>query len=229
MKNLALALVFGAGLASTASAQNVLFFEDFKVGANSCYEDALNSLGWTYTKTTNASDFATKLGSGSWTHVISATQNYGGTAAIIGGPLSTWASSHPGSGVLISDWTMSFDADAQAYLASMGFSVGSFVNFSTVNPVSGEALDGLASASLTNPGWGVFSTETAGSTTVATDEFGNGAIQRNGARFLNGFLSDTFADPTLGRDYIIRELTVPAPGALALVGLGGLVAGRRRR
>ncbi|USN97886.1 MAG: PEP-CTERM sorting domain-containing protein [Phycisphaeraceae bacterium] len=41
----------------------------------------------------------------------------------------------------------------------------------------------------------------------------------------SGYTNGTYAGPTL----IVDASRVPAPGALALVGLGGLVAGRRRR
>ncbi len=45
---------------------------------------------------------------------------------------------------------------------------------------------------------------------------------------INAAIVDSFG-PTLAGDWMIRASAVPAPGTLALLGLGGLVIGRRRR
>lgn len=226
-KALVLSVVAAVGMTSAAQAgQNVLYYEEFTLGV-SAYQAALDELGWSFTFTNNPAVFAAELaGPDVYTHVISAHQN----TFAAGGyetALATWATSNPDRPVLISDWRVN---NPQPYLAALGFAYGGSTNITGVHGVAGGELAGLG-GSLSSPGWGIFSYDVSGPVIEATSSAGGAglpAVARNGEWWFNGFLSDTFSDPTVGKDIVIQEL-IPAPGALALLGLAGLVGRRRRR
>ncbi|NNM27128.1 MAG: hypothetical protein HKO59_14285 [Phycisphaerales bacterium] len=224
-----MSLVGAFSLAGTAQAgaENVLIYEDLTLGV-SAYQDAVAALGWSSFFTADAFTFANELNTGSYTHVISAHQN-SFAAAGFEDALSNWAQSNPGSPVLISDWRVN---GPQPYLAELGFNYTGATNLSNLVGTDDGPLAGLSSP-VVSPGWGIFSYGVGGegADIVATTSPGGGGqpiVAQNGSWFFNGFLSDTLAGAD-AIDIIIAELTVPAPGALALLGLAGLTARRRRR
>jgi hypothetical protein len=223
------ALVLAAGgavaLSGVAQAQNVLIYEELVLGS-SAYTEAVSQLGWSSTYISDGFAFEAALqGPDLYTHVIVAHQNTF-AAGTWEDDLVNWATANPDRPILISDWRVN---NPQPYLAALGFSYTGNTNLFNVAGVAGSVLDGKAAA-LVSPGWGIFSYGVAGGDIVATDTpgTGKGMVAQNGAWFFNGFLSDDFGGSQDGVDIVINELTVPAPGALALLGLAG-IAGRRRR
>lgn len=119
--------------------------------------------------------------------------------------------------------------------------------FSGTSTISAANIDNNTFQSLAVPGVAIASaiffvgidiTHPAGSFPVATDQTGpsfggvswaggGGSFNPNNVDFSGGTVLD-IAALNLG-NWMIRANAVPTPGALALLGLGGLVAGRRRR
>ena len=204
---------------------NVLHYEDFTLGT-SAYTDALIALGANVTFTADPFQFESLLQSGSYDAVIAAHQN---SFALAGweDDLVNWVGANPDAPVLISDWRVN-NPDVYGYLGALGFSYNGATNPFQGNPVAGGVFDGLGTASLASPGWGIYGYATGGGTTEATTESGLPFVSRSGNVFFNGFLSDIFADASAGSEWVQRELLVPAPGVLAFLGLGALARRRRR-
>ncbi|NNF43447.1 MAG: hypothetical protein HKN62_10460 [Phycisphaerales bacterium] len=202
-----------------AGGPNVLFYEDFVLGT-SAYQAALDALGWSFTMVVDPADFETELQTGAYTHVIAAHQNAGGES-VWEDDLAAWIVANPDGVVIVSDWRVV--EPAPPYLAGLGFGYTQTTNLGMMDGVGGETLDGLAGA-LVNPGWGTFSYGVTGGTTIATDTPGTGEaiVARSGCVFFNGFLSDTFLNPAVGRDVMMRELQCGTiGGAFELIGVTG--------
>jgi hypothetical protein len=203
----------------------VLYYEDFTLSPPSVYAAAIAAQGWTSLFVSESAAFATALNSGvEFDLVVVAHQNFGGVQGWEQ-PLLNWIAANPGKTVIISDWRT---GDPAGYIGALGFSYGP-VNSTTVVPKDGLCFDGLATAQLSNPGWGIFSYVTFGGTAIANNSAGQPMIARNGNIFFNGFLSDTFASQALGIEYIVRELKkcedVPSgDGACCVKGNCGFVS-----
>jgi hypothetical protein len=228
-----LALAIGTGV-GTANAAAILYFKDLSVGTDRM-ASALTAVSGTHTVTTAASlaAFTTSLSGGGFDLAIFFQQNSSGAAYE-----AAWAAidAHiAGGGAAIgADWT-------RTATHADGFDTGftGNVNDPAVTVTAASLLPGIANpVSLTNPGWGVFSTGLTPGPCAAT--FGDGEcaiVFGNGGRTIfNGFLNDTFADGAEGTQLYINEITallaVPEPGTLALVALAllgfGAAGGVRR-
>ncbi len=227
-----------------ASAQNILYYNDYNVGTDSMGA-ALAALPVAYTVTTasDASDFVTKLSGGGYDLAVFFQQNSSGSgyddafsalATFIGG----------GGSAIAADWTLNGGHSAAF---ETGFTGGTNETSLTVTDASLAA--GLGNpVELYNPGWGIFSTGLNGGTSAAVFGSGDSAIVigNSGKTIFNGFLSDTFVDGAAGVQLYTNEIgyvlgdrvpggpDVPEPGALAmLAGMGltgvGFVLSRRSR
>jgi hypothetical protein len=215
---------------SAASATSVLYRVDFDVGTNDM-AGALATLG--YTVTTTDSDLS---GFTLSDFDIVVYANQGNT--IPGGDVTTLESYIADGGRLIfTDWRTgnpsNLGGDIGAGFNQTSLTVGSLFDSGIANPIT-----------LSNPGWGIFSTDLVATTAMVAGTWGNGAaaiLVGNGGRTIwNGFLFDT----GVGEQLFINQLTylvdggnggigvIPEPASWALmIGGFGLVgfALRRRR
>ncbi len=229
------ALALLAVVAIPASAQNILYYNDYNVGTDSM-SAALTALPVMYTVTTasGTGDFATRLAGGGYDLAIFFEQNsygsgydaaYAALATFIGG----------GGAAIADDWTRN-----AGHSAAFGAGFTGVNNQTSITVTDVDLAAGVSNpVSLYNPGWGVFSTGLNGGTSAAL--FGNGdsaiVVGNGGKTIFNGFLSDTFVDGATGVQLYTNEITyvlgdrvpggpdVPEPGALAILagmGLAGL-------
>ncbi len=231
------ALALLAVVAVPASAQNILYYNDYNVGTDSMGA-ALAGLPVMYAVTTATStgDFVTQLTGGGYDLAIFFEQNSSGSgydaafaalATFIGG----------GGAAIADDWT-TWDP---THPAVFGAAYTGNTNDGTMTVTDASLAAGVSNpVSLYNPGWGVFSTGLNGGTSAAVF-VGSGesaiVIGNGGKTIFNGFLSDTFVDTATGVQLYTNEINlvlgdwvpggpdVPEPGALAMLagmGLAGL-------
>lgn len=218
MRRFTLALVAGAMLATTsASAVTVLYRNDINVGTDQMAA-ALASIGATVTTTSGTiasftlSDFdivvyANQLG----------VQPIGDRALV---------NAYLGSGgkVIYQNWLA---MDEPSNLGGT-YTFNANQTSATINPALGGGT-----LNFFNPGWSIFTTGLSATTGTVLATFGNGeaAIIGTPNSYFNGWLTDTISSP----DIYIAELNalladpVPAPASVALLGLGILAVGLRRR
>ena len=218
-KKIAISLIFVVMVFSGAYG-DILYWSDFDLGTNP-FPQAMTELGMSYTTATDAADFNTQLGAGSWDQAVLLIQGNGYTA----GTFSNLQAYMAGGGkVIYTDWTM--EATRGSWF---GITYTGNYNMQPVT-ISDSFLQsgGVGSTvNLTNPGWGVWSMgmDLDGATSAATfDTNGDVAIAFMGPSIINGMLKDTFADAPQGLQLAKNELLyVPVPGAV-LLGLLGLSA-----
>jgi hypothetical protein len=245
MRAIQLAVACVAVLIATAGqvqAGLILYYNDLSVGTDRMSE-ALVGLSGTHTTTTatSLSDFTTRIATGDYELGIFFQQNSGGSgydAAFAA--LATHISQ--GGLAIATDWTR-IAMHSTAF--QTGFTGGvNQASFTVLDPALGTGLTNPVT--LTNPGWGVFSTDMSASGTVAA-QFSNSTgavVEGNGGRTIwNGFTNDSFTNGSDGVQLYTNEINsvfasqapaaVPEPSSLALFGIGACVAGlgaaRRRR
>lgn len=225
----ALAAVFAA--ITPARAQNILFWTDFNAGTNQMTA-ALAALPGSYTVTTATSDtdFATQLSGGTFQLAILHIQ--GNAPSTYPTAIAAFSTFFAGGGkVLYTEW-----GQDSAYAAQFGATFTGNNNDTAFTVTAGNLLPGVSTpVSLTNPGWGIFSTGLSpnlGSTVMATfNGTGQAAItlDSTGRAYVNGFLNDTFTTGSDGVNLYTNEITslfaaVPEPSTVALCGLAGVGA-----
>jgi len=231
-------LLTAAGLvcltAGIAGAQiNVLYYVDDSFGTNSMAQ-ALAGLGAGYNVTTATSDaqFQSLITTNPYGLVVYEVQNTPPVATSV----ADLASYVAGGGHAIgADWYYPDGTMAGVF----GASYTGAVNQSSVDVTSALLSGGITNPfTLTNPGWGVFSTDLAGGTSAATFGDGSEAIVfgNGGNTIFNGFLDNTGAGAQLYTNEIVALTSsptgTPEPGAttLVLAGiLGSFTVLRRRR
>ena len=154
------------------------------------------------TRTTSLSSCDSMISSGGWDLVIYAVQNWSH-----GSPqLNSYVAS--GGMAIMQEWTSDWSR-----ASAFGISWSS-TNFSSMTITDSRLSDGLwtTSVPLSNPGWGVYSISfsvTSGDM-LATSSYGNGAIAltNDGRTIVNGFLTDTIADVSLGTQLYTNEINI---------------------
>ncbi len=235
------ALALLAVAAIPASAQNILYYNDYTIGTDQMAA-ALAGLPVSFTVTTasDSEDFVTKLTGGGYDLAIFFQQNYGGYYSAYAAIDAFVAS----GGAAIGDdftrdttWGDVFDA---------GFTGES--NQASLTVTDAALAAGISNpVSLYNPGWFTYSVGLTGTSAATFDGGGSAIVIGNGGRtILNGFLSDTFVTGAQGVQLYTNEIKyvlddhvpggpdVPEPGTLAmLAGMGltgvGFVLSRRRK
>jgi len=222
MKHVILGFAVAAILGSAANATTVLYRVDFSVGTDRM-ASAISSLG--YTVTTTAGDLSAFTLS-DYDIVVYANQNDG----LPGSDVTALENHVAGGGKLIfTDWTSSG-------LFNLG---GGFTGNTNEDEVTVGALfaTGLGNPlTLTNPGWGVFSTGLFATTASIEGTFGNGEaaiLLGNGGRTIwNGFLFDTVDTDQLFVNQLTYLAVIPEPATWGMMiggfGLVGFAARRRR-
>jgi hypothetical protein len=244
MRAIQLAVACVAMLVATAGqvqAGMILYYNDFSISTDRMSE-ALVGLSGTHTTTTatSLSDFTTRIATGDYELVIFFQQNSSGSdydAAFAA--LATHISQ--GGLAIATDWTG--DATHSAAFQTDFTGGVNQTSFTVLDPALGT---GLANpVTLTNPGWGVFSTDLSASGGTVAAQFANSTgavVVGNGGRTIwNGFTNDSFINGSDGVQLYTNEINsvfaappaVPEPSSLALFGIGACVAGlgsaRRRR
>ncbi len=222
-------------LAGNASATSILYYVDHAVGTDHM-GSALAALPGSFSVTTATSggDFSTQLGTGTFDVAILAIQNSGSSAF---GALDSFVSG--GGAAILQTWLTATD------LSAFDASFTGSANQNQVTVSDPALAAGLTSNpfSLTNPGWGIYSTDlgtAGGGSSAAVFEGGESAIVvGNGGRtIVNGFLTDTITDAAVAEKLYTNQIyhvsggttSVPDGGAtFALLGiaLGGLSLARR--
>jgi hypothetical protein len=236
---LALATALVAGNRCSAGPLGVDYFVDFTLGTDSMAAGINNWAaahpGANVNMTNDQNNFAAALASGNYSIAVVAIQDF----AYFSYPTVTAALSNffaSGGNVIVQDWY--YPGSDSGFIAPYGATFTGPADNNTFTV--GANPNGLPTGSynLSNPGWGIYSTDltpNAGSTVPATfDATSNGAIvyDSTGRAIVNGFLVDTFADPTQGAALYQAELdsfaggssATPEPASLTLLGLGALGA-----
>lgn len=184
---------------SAVAGPKVLFYRDSNLSGTACaFEGALSDLSMSHTFTTSPSDFAYQLGLADWDVVISLNQgNF--NLGTFQNALKNFTLSHPGSRVIITDWTPD---SANTYFPALGFGWASPTNYTSC---TGEAGGPFAGQSFTMQHlWGITSTYTVtGGAKVYARSASSGvaiAASANGNVIVNGFLGNTFADGSAGKN-----------------------------
>lgn len=204
-------------ITTSASATSLLYRNDFSVGTD-YLGAAIAASGFTVTSTSgNLSGYTL----GDYDVVVYANQNSG----VPGGDIASLNTYVSGGGrVIFDDWTRS-----GSFNGGEVFTGNNNLHTLTVGPQFNFMIGGPLS--LSNPGWGIFSTGlgVAGGVVAGTFENGDAAIVvGNGGRtIVNGFLNDTVASQQLYTNELFGlggAVPEPATWAMMLVGFGGLGA-----
>lgn len=218
--------------ASVAHAANVLTFTDLNLGTSVLPGAlALSGVCGTCTQTSDANAFHNAYLGGNWDLLIVATQNFGPSSyPNVFGDL---ASHITGGGAAIGqNWLTSESVFAALFEASQTGEV----NQTKISTDADQVFAGLgATASLFNPGWGVYTTTLGtlgGGSALGTLGSGAAVVRGNGGRtYFNSFLLDTFATQSQGERLVANEINlalgcgapVPEPSTMAF-GAAGLLA-----
>ena len=190
-------------MGSVAQAESILYCNDYNLSTDRMAM-ALDGFESTHdiTRTTSLGTCESMIGSGGWDLVIYAVQNWGHSSP----QLNSYVSS--GGMAIMQDWT-SDGSRASAF--GIGWSSN---NYSSFEVTDSRLSDGLwtTTISLTNPGWGTFSTSFSvySGDSIATSSYGNAAIglTNEGRTIVNGFLTDTISDVSLGAQLYTNEINI---------------------
>jgi hypothetical protein len=242
MKKLLQAFGLFAALSSAGSlsAASIIYWADYTVGSDAM-AGALSDLSATHTITTASSDgdFATQLTGGGFDLAILAHQNYSSSSYVSDEAVAAFIAG--GGRAIFQSWYISDSTPLLPYEAAF---TGGY-NEASVSVSLGAFAAGLSSnpMTLSNPGWGVFSTGLGGSGFEAAS-FGSGdgaiVVGNGGRTIVNGFLTDTHNDFNDGKQlykneigYLLGASTPDAGSSLLLLAIGsGAIAmfrGQRRK
>jgi len=174
-----------------AVGKDALVYVDYALASDKVVE-GLNTLGYATTLATSWPDFNTKLASGNFVLAVAFAQNFPASSQGFSIPIAQ-TFINAGGDMLFATWTSS---DA-AIVNLFGASLSGHNNQSTVTITDPNLAAGITNPfTLSNPGWGIFSTgltASTGSEVLATFENGDAAIVRanGGKTILLGYLSDT--------------------------------------
>jgi len=185
--------VRGGGAGAVAGA-SVLYYVDYLHGDDP-FLAAMANLGITPTIADSFEDFAALLQDGGWDLAILLDQNWCNTSWV--DPMVDWVNA--GGQAIVADWCRNETA-AEAFGASYsGQKNGSPITQTVPHPIWFGIADPF---DLTNPGWGIFSMGMTATTGQSIGTFPNGddalVVGNDGRTVLNGFLSDTAANPDEG-------------------------------
>ena len=154
------------------------------------------------TRTTSLGSCDSMISSGGWDLVIYAVQNWSHESYA----LNSYVAS--GGMAIMQDWT-SNSSRASAFGIRLGSS-----NYSSMTITDSRLAADLwtTSVSLSNPGWGTYSVSfSVGSGEVlASSAYGNAAIglTNDGRTIVNGNLTDTISDVSLGVQIYTNEINI---------------------
>ena len=202
-RGLGTAAIVGLMLSTSAQAENILYCNDYNLSTDRMGM-ALDGFESTHsiTRTTSLGSCDSMISGGGWDLVIYAVQNWSHESYA----LNSYVSS--GGMAIMQDWT-SNGGRASAFGISW-----SSTNYSSMNITDSRLSADLwtTSVSLSNPGWGIYSVSfSVGSGEIlATSAYGNAAIGlTNGGRtIVNGNLTDTISDVSLGVQIYTNEINI---------------------
>ncbi|HQR08302.1 MAG TPA: PEP-CTERM sorting domain-containing protein [Gemmatales bacterium] len=219
-----MALCLMSLITGSAKGQTILYWADVTVGTP-YMSQALAALpgGYTVTTATSDADFTTKITSGSYDLGILLIQNFPSSGYTSPGALGTFVSG--GGKAIYTDWS-----GDNALAVPFGASFTGNQNDTTINIAASNLATGVNNpATLTNPGFGIFSTglNAIGGSTVQAS-FGNGdaaiVLNASGTSYFNGFLDGTLTTGSDGVNLYTNEITglfaaVPEPTTWAMIGV----------
>jgi hypothetical protein len=221
--------------AGQASAQNILWWEDYTLGT-SVVPGALALYSYTATQATGSADFYNKLTSNPWDLVIFGEQN---TLEFDGAVQTALMNYVTGGGkVLGATW------EGSPFAQYMGATIGG-TNPGYLTGDTHPIFDGLGTINLANPGWGIYARAygTGAGTCLGTTQYGGcAAVLGNGGNtLLLSPLFDAYADLGVGQQFVGQSAdfllnggstqVTPEPVSMTLIatGLAGIASARRKR